>query len=463
MAASDPICQVAMFDGNPCARPRLADSDYCILHAPCSKDLQEFTRNFEETAQEAHETERPLDCTRFVFPDGLMFQRNLALSPRANLFKDATFEGRVVFHVTNFGERAAFLGTEFHGPCDFLTCTFEDAQWRGCHWHDEVQWHECQFERVTVADCEAHGTMAWDWSSFNRFLLLSDVVARGKLKLNHVISTGETSLSTVKLPGGGELRDSSFERLLLTNVLLPGEAKLNLRTATVQFLILENVDLSNWFLVPLHGIEQSVFSAVRFPRVRGPRCWNLSREALAEDVALHEGGEGLVRPDLIEHQYRVFKKQAMDARNQEAASLFHFAERETLRWEAERTLTRWLLGLYGATCGHGERPWRTLGWSTLLILAFAIVHMFVGGFEGLDGTRTVLYEPVLDLGRSGDFSRDAIEAAAYSLRWWLPFDEPAAPVAAPSPVSSLLITAEQVIGAVLTALFALAFGRKLQR
>lgn len=486
-------CIALNFGGQLCGRAISPGSFFCVLHrlprpGALARYDSQFHDEFRQYAQAALDRDGILDCTGFRFPL-FRWPRGLPCPQHGAVFKEARFFGPADFHATNFGGRASFEGATFYEGTTFRGSTFGSTQFRFATFLDIADFEGCTFGApVTFAETEFYEGVSFAWAEFKSWGLFDDLKFGGAFKFSYVRALEDMSFNRLEFHGGAEFNDFRARRALFSHITLGRDRALKLQTAQIEALVLETVDLHGWLLVPLFGLRHFTRSNVQLPERRS-LIW--SREVLFEEYFQHEleqqnrdsrpdeddentPGEqdnenddtasGVVRPELLEAQYRELKNVALEAHDNQGAALFHYAERDTLRRRTPRWSQRILLEAYRASCGYGERPWRAAFVNLLGVVLFAFIYLFGPGLLDSDTGPPVRYLFRLNLGASGRFAADLGRALLHSSENWIP-------LGFSSGVSNLETTGfgkgvelcERLIGAPAVGLFILAFGRQLRR
>jgi hypothetical protein len=158
-------------------------------------------------------------------------------------------------------------------------------------------------------------------------------------------------------------------------------------------------------------------------------------------------------------------KQSLEAtREPIAAGDFHFCAMEMKRLKAadDRRIGRaWALGLYKMVSGYGERYGRALLWLGLLVLAFAGLYAWAGGFDLLPPNgQAAGAGPVKEAANQVPVWSDYL---LHSLQNVLPFKFSKHYLEATGAAARWLSFAETLLGTSLFAFFVLALRRRFKR
>lgn len=159
------VCQVLMYDYEPCGR-KLVDPNSCILHSRnVNKDAHAFDDAIEQILSGT--VSECFDFTRVVFHISVSFSRDFekpAYFFSAEFlewvyFNDISFQEKVVFHDAVFSKRAQFHNVKFLKPATFNWCEFRGStHFHSAQFADKVEFSDAKFVgRVEFLRCEFSG------------------------------------------------------------------------------------------------------------------------------------------------------------------------------------------------------------------------------------------------------------------------------------------------------------------
>jgi uncharacterized protein YjbI with pentapeptide repeats len=365
-------------------------------------------------------------------------------------FSSAVFLQNATFHAATFEGLARFDRTTFRRSVHFSGTSFEQARLLGpMVIRNELVLTEAAFKRrvLIYASC---ATACCQGTQFLDGVHLQ--LSWAQVVLDDAALAGPSLLSGSQ-PSGGEVFSPIWDRMPpppRTERWRP--RLLSLRRADVAGLTISNVDLRACRFAGAHNLDklriegQSLFAST-------PQNWRWTRrQTLAEEhhwrhvsnngVRAPENPNSLLRrragatwyqadcqpPDwLFAEQleplqlaalYRTLRKGREDTKDEPGAADFYYGEMELRRHalvaEARRAwrghkIGQWLpfgaeaiiLWLYWLISGYGLRAWRAIAAGGIVLVLFAVLFSYGGGFDAAPTTSVQSAAPARNLATSG--------------------------------------------------------------
>jgi uncharacterized protein YjbI with pentapeptide repeats len=353
-------------------------------------------------------------------------------------FYGATFQGAARFAETTFQGRAVFSSTTFLDEAEFATATFQgDANFDGAILRYAASFADANFEQARqLGPLLVHGLLRLDGAHFAQ-LTLVEASTRGlscqrtrfpagvqlRLRGAQVVLDDADLPSPSLLTGVATLSDARLarrEQRLVQAVrrLVPAAAGewsarprlLSVQGANLAGLSLANVDLAQCRFAGAHNLDKLRFEAeVSFAAAPAWLPWDW-RQVLAEERAwraarsnrwaapdwwpawLHKPYRTewpqVVEAAQLAGLYRALRKAREDAKDEPGAADFYYGEME-MRRHARRGRTggasrgqveRAVLTGYWLVSGYGLRAWRALAALAVVLVAFAGLLVWGGGY-----------------------------------------------------------------------------------
>jgi uncharacterized protein YjbI with pentapeptide repeats len=422
-------------------------------------------------------------------------------------FDGATFQGTTLFDRATFQGRAAFSGAAFLEEADFAGATFQgDAGFDGAIVRRDASFADAKFEQARqLGPLLVYGLLRLDAAHFAQ-LTLVEASTRGlscqrtrfpagvqfRLRGAQVVLDDADLPSPSLLTGVGTLSDARLarrERRLVQAVrrLAPaatGEWSARPRLMSVQGanlagLSLANIDLGQCRFAGAHNLDKLRFEAeVSFAAAPARLPWDW-RQVLAEERAwraarsnrwaapdwwpawLHEPYRTewptVVEAAQLAGLYRALRKAREDAKDEPGAADFYYGEMEMRRHArpgrtggaSRGQVEHAVLTGYWLVSGYGLRAWRALAALAVVLVAFAGLLVWGGGYAPAASSPTAApastpatrrVPPSSTAGRARPASTTTTPTSTAATGSTAPV------VSARSPVGALLYGARTIIG-----------------
>jgi uncharacterized protein YjbI with pentapeptide repeats len=309
--------------------------------------------------------------------------------------RDASFEGAVYARVARFRRGIYGVDATFHAAADFLNTYFADvanfyrttfragAVFNSSTFEGNAQFNEGTIDGPAVRLESASGSPRSE----------RETIAGVALSIAGVTCGRDLRLVGTELGGDVRFTDSDLGRdLRCTEVSTTGEMVVDCSgSAVIEGTVDGEVtcDLTDAEVGELE-LGDGGFSATRFEKTTfsGFDFGAYKRELAARNWRLHGETDGGVEPEEIENLYLRAKNGASAVGETRAAAEFFIKEMtyrkaghrrralgEGSLGQRLRAAGRWLSNKsLGVTCGYGERPFRPVLFSLVLIVVFAVVY-----------------------------------------------------------------------------------------
>ena len=397
-----------------------AQPNLCILHSQFPvKDAQAFA-----TAFDTHRKERGDNFTAFVFPEKFSFSEKPF--PSDVNFSGATFSANATFLETTFSKGANFDRATFNRKAFFDRATFSEATFSA----------EVDFIRMTFGE-----RANFDRATFKNRASFYEVTFREGADFSGTTFDVEAFFRQARFKGRTSFSGERAKFIFCGATIDFSDITLE----PLEALILRDVDLQHCHFLNT-DLRKAEITGAKWPQAGG-------RAVVYDEIASRQ--EGKFPPwSRLERLYRELKQNYEDRRDYERAGDFHYGEKEMRRKNAHTSSSlRFLLTLYWAASGYGERYLRPLAWAIALFVIATVLYLRLG----LKGEWTGGAKPTLSMANVGDW----LQAAHYSFRV-MTFLKPEQ-VATPISYSRVVHTVQSILSPLFLGLFALAVRQRLKR
>ncbi len=353
---------------------------FCILHSPLSwkqsgsalilgKDENAFKQ-----ALAAHREKHGDIFIGFVFPAAFTFKAaefsgdasfwHAEFSGDAS-FGDAKFSGDADFESAKFGGKAGFWGAEFSGKARFAFAEFSgDASFPSSKFSGDASFWSSKFSgKANFRSSKFSGDADFGSAEFSRDTDFGSAEFSGKTNFSESKFLSRTLFISRK-------RD---DKIIQIFCLTEPEADIDFTDVIIEppdAIIFRDADLTKCRFLGTDLRKAEITNAI-WPQIG-------SRAGVYDEIATLAEGETR-QWSHIERVYRELKQNYEDRRDYERARDFHYGEKEMRRKnpKASRGL-RFLLTLYWAVSGYGERLLRPLLWAVGVLVVSTSCYLWWG-------------------------------------------------------------------------------------
>lgn len=324
-------------------------------------------------------------------------------------FWDARFDGDVTFHTTQFGGYAEFRGATIVGEADFKYTSFaRDAEFWDATFGGDATFYAAEFDNYAeFKDADFWGQCTFRYAAFDRDAEFWYATFESRADFRDATFDASAEFDETVFDDGADFRNARLADAQFDETTTGG-AQIDLIQADIEsgrciqpdtsvtFYNLRGATLGDVDLVADRD-DVNLFEFFRFYDTQFAGFdFPGHRDALNPTWEIHRFGGTLRTPDTageLESTYLKAKNGAAQSGDTAAAAEFFLKEMkyrrrghlETIRDGTERPLARLLAGLkwstnwfYNLTCGYGERPLRTIGFSLGLIVLFGLGYWLIG-------------------------------------------------------------------------------------
>jgi uncharacterized protein YjbI with pentapeptide repeats len=276
---------------------------------------------------------------------------------RAN-FYGATFERQANFTCARFAYEGYFSHAEFTKGASFYRVAFTDKA--KANFLDARFAKEVNFVRASLKN----------GGEFTSATFEQGAIFRGTIFAGRVVFDGANFLGRTffeaELPAE-EFIFAKAKEVFFTNVTIAPLDSVTFRDADLQMCVFQGTDL-----------RKAEISGAKWPEMDRFLPLSVKRRGIFDEKLLLQDDK-IVSWSGVEQVYRQLKQNHEDRRDYERANDFHYGEKEMRRKNPETSCgLKFLLSVYWAVSGYGERWVRPLVWAAILLILSAVGYQWWG-------------------------------------------------------------------------------------
>jgi len=513
------MCKYSDDTGYKCPHESLEDNDYCIFHLQDdNKDVDEFNKGIKEILETEEDS---INLNGFYFPSDTDFSykhfRKEVIFAKVIFsgdtdFSDAIFSGKANFSDAIFSGKAGFFSATFSGDTDFNRALFSgDADFDEAKFSGDTGFGEAKFsgkanfnnaiflgkagffldvffgeanfiEAIFSGNAYFRGATFLEEAGFNSakfsgkadfffaiFLGEADFFSAkfsGKADFNNAIFSGEANFSCAELSGKFVFIFNKSETIIFKGTYFSDNVRIKADVSKCSFANsnIERVDMTDSIWMRDDDKPKNSVSAF-IKKVK-------NKVGLPDtSIIIWEEQQGELKDNWkeLEGIYRRLKQSYQKYGDNSTAGKLYYQEMECKRKQLKGIEKHFWYLFYKSLCGYGERPFRVIWASGLIIFASSLLFFYLGiellGSEVLDvPPRLIDYNLSLNFMwaiRNSDLViRDWLECLYTSV---ITFTTLGYGDVHPIGFSRIVASVEAGFGIIMTALFIFVFSRKMLR